>query len=342
MSGEIERKKFAADSERTGQSKVSMEAEMREQAGEQTILAAEFRKLASQLGELRRRETHLLRRVALLEIERRQEQASREAQSAELTRLNTELSEARHKEQASLEAQSAELIRLNTELSQARHRITELDRALEAQGRQLELNRRQGDARRKRTEHLEAALESRLAEVASLKGSISWRLTRPLRWFAEKFPWSARRPKHILKFFSEANTFPLGSRVRSRIRRNRNARLLAASKLFDRDWYIGQYPDVREAGVDPVLHYLEHGASEGRNPSPLFDTDSYMQQNSDVRSAGINPLVHYIMHGAREGRQIRWSGDRLAYLMEKQRLDAEKNQGDEPNKQVSNSSPHIE
>jgi hypothetical protein len=38
---------------------------------EPTLLAAEFRKVSSQLGELRRRETHLLRRIAFLEAERK-------------------------------------------------------------------------------------------------------------------------------------------------------------------------------------------------------------------------------------------------------------------------------
>src|SRR5262249_20146337 len=95
--------------------------------------------------------------------------------------------------------------------------------------------------------------------------------------------------------------------------RTRNARLVASSKLFDPDWYLRQYPDVRMAGVDPVLHYLEHGASEGRNPSPLFDSDWYdwrMQQGSDVRSAGINPLVHYLRHGP-----VDWPSD-LAYHLD--------------------------
>ena len=105
MSGEIERKKFATDSERTGQQIVRLETETREQAGERAILAAEFRKAASQLGELRRRDTHLLRRVALLELERRHEQASFEAQSAELARLNAELADARHRLEAALESQ---------------------------------------------------------------------------------------------------------------------------------------------------------------------------------------------------------------------------------------------
>ena len=142
-------------------------------------------------------------------------------------------------------------------------------------------------------------------QFQSVMMSTSWRLTLPLRWFAGKFPWSARQLRRILKLFWEALKFPFGSRIRRNLNASllaSNAKLLASSKLFDRDWYLGQYPDVRVADIDPVLHYLEHGASEGRNPSPLFDSDWYMQQNPDVRNAGINPLVHYLKHGAAEGR----------------------------------------
>jgi glycosyltransferase involved in cell wall biosynthesis len=36
----------------------------------------------------------------------------------------------------------------------------------------------------------------------------------------------------------------------------------------DPDWYLQQNPDVREAGMDPSVHYLRHGKAEGRRPFP--------------------------------------------------------------------------
>ena len=98
------------------------------------------------------------------------------------------------------------------------------------------------------------------------------------------------RMRSMLRFGSNSSTTKL------------NARLIASSSLFDRDWYLAQYADVRRADVDPVLHYLQHGASEGRDPSLLFDTDWYLQQNLDVLNSGTNPLVHYLKYGAAEGR----------------------------------------
>ena len=39
--------------------------------------------------------------------------------------------------------------------------------------------------------------------------------------------------------------------------------------LFDSDWYLATYPDIRVAGVNPLSHYLRHGAVEGRWPVEL-------------------------------------------------------------------------
>jgi hypothetical protein len=78
--------------------------------------------------------------------------------------------------------------------------------------------------------------------------------------------------------------------------------LVKRSGLFDETWYLTQNPDVRAGGYDPVEHYLEHGAREGRNPGPGFDTRYYLRTNPDVAAAGLNPLVHYILDGVLEGR----------------------------------------
>lgn len=53
--------------------------------------------------------------------------------------------------------------------------------------------------------------------------------------------------------------------------------------------------------MDPLLHYIEHGAREGRKPHPLFDGGWYLSQNSAVAARHLNPLLHYIHFGASEG-----------------------------------------
>ena len=81
-----------------------------------------------------------------------------------------------------------------------------------------------------------------------------------------------------------------------------NIRLIRESDLLDIAWYIAAYPDVAEAGADPVAHYYFQGAAEGRNPNYLFDTRSYLERYPDVPAA-TNPLLHYLQFGEKEGRQ---------------------------------------
>ncbi|MGA3318604.1 MAG: FkbM family methyltransferase [Candidatus Korobacteraceae bacterium] len=90
--------------------------------------------------------------------------------------------------------------------------------------------------------------------------------------------------------------------VREGVRLLRDARLVSASGLLDREWYLRQNPDVAAAHVNPLRHYLRRGAFEGRDPNPWFDSNWYLQQYQDVAKAGVNPLVHYLRYGAIEGR----------------------------------------
>jgi lipopolysaccharide biosynthesis protein len=94
-------------------------------------------------------------------------------------------------------------------------------------------------------------------------------------------------------------------------------KLVEASGLFDRRYYLQAYPDVAAAETDPILHYLRHGAAEGRDPSAAFSTSSYTIAYPDVAGSGMNPLVHFILIGKAEGRSaltpahpVRGGGDR--------------------------------
>lgn len=75
---------------------------------------------------------------------------------------------------------------------------------------------------------------------------------------------------------------------------------------FDEHFYRSNYPEVVEAGIDPVRHYLERGASEGCNPTPWFSSKAYLDANPDIVLQGWNPFLHYIQHGREEGRQLPW------------------------------------
>lgn len=80
--------------------------------------------------------------------------------------------------------------------------------------------------------------------------------------------------------------------------------LILRSKLFNRKYYLEQYPDVRLYAKNALYHYLKYGWKEGRNPSKDFDTNLYINCNKDVAKNNINPLVHYLRYGKNEGRKI--------------------------------------
>ena len=77
------------------------------------------------------------------------------------------------------------------------------------------------------------------------------------------------------------------------------------SLLFDTDWYRTQYPDVAAAGLDPIRHFFDNGAREGRNPNAYFETSWYVSTNADVAASMMNPFLHYLLYGAREGRKAK-------------------------------------
>ncbi len=75
--------------------------------------------------------------------------------------------------------------------------------------------------------------------------------------------------------------------------------------MFDQSWYLSNNPDVVLANVNPILHFLQYGGLEGRDPGPNFSSKWYLDTYEDVKVAGINPLIHYLRYGWKEGRMTR-------------------------------------
>lgn len=101
--------------------------------------------------------------------------------------------------------------------------------------------------------------------------------------------------KQVMAFFQKRT-------ASTRTTEDADVALLNASDLFDPEWYSKQNPDVVHAGIPATVHYVRHGAAEGRNPSPTFDSQFYLTAHPDVAASGMNPLVHYLLHGEFEGR----------------------------------------
>lgn len=84
------------------------------------------------------------------------------------------------------------------------------------------------------------------------------------------------------------------------------------AKVVDAAWYHLRYPDVAEADVDPVLHYMTHGWSEDRFPNAKneahnvsvrsIDIAWYLARYPDIVKARVDPVAHYVEYGWLEGR----------------------------------------
>lgn len=71
---------------------------------------------------------------------------------------------------------------------------------------------------------------------------------------------------------------------------------------FDSEFYLQNYPETGNSLLPPVLHYVQKGWREGKDPNPDFSTRYYLAANPDIASRGVNPFFHYIRFGRHEGR----------------------------------------
>jgi radical SAM protein with 4Fe4S-binding SPASM domain len=76
-----------------------------------------------------------------------------------------------------------------------------------------------------------------------------------------------------------------------------NFETIMQSNIFDREFYLQTYPDVAQAGMSPLLHYLRHGRFEKRKASVTFDPTAYLEANPDVVNSGLEPFLHYALIG---------------------------------------------
>jgi hypothetical protein len=221
---------------------------------------------------------------------------------AQRVRLETELHHALHLTKTEADAARADCARLQAELNAAT-RNPRL--AAELQAARAEAEEARAESMRWQSE-----AQSLQGKIDAMAGSTSWRVTAPVRAAAAQLSpslrlalrGSMRRAKRTLSPRAIARTLRSGHGDEADDQLAAEAALLAGSQWFDAGWYLARYPDVAAAGVDPVRHYLENGAAEGRDPGPRFSTSGYLARNADVAADGANPLLHYLRYGMQEGR----------------------------------------
>ena len=227
--------------------------------------------------------------------ERDEQVAARDEQLASVSRLLSE----RDGQVADLDAR---IVSLQDDVAKRDTRIQSLDRAIVEQGSQIE----------------------------SIYRSVSWRITRPLRFL-----------KTVL-FASPRPTFRLPGQRRTQSARRYidSGRIQLADLnfdaannggdtpiLFDPEYYLTANEGLVNSGTDPLRHYLDKGAVEGRFPFALesdeidpaiealhridmrqdevfsFDAEFYRELNPDLVGSDDEALLdHYRTYGRAESR----------------------------------------
>lgn len=128
----------------------------------------------------------------------------------------------------------------------------------------------------------------------------SWQLSRLFQSAEYRWPQLLRGLAAVPKLAWWTLTLQLPGRLKLR----RQADEVIASGLFDPRWYVEHNLDIVLNGLSPVYHWLVEGWREGRNPGPTFDTQRYLADHPAVRDAGTNPLLHYLYVGKASGAVI--------------------------------------
>lgn len=75
----------------------------------------------------------------------------------------------------------------------------------------------------------------------------------------------------------------------------------AVAAAFDQAYYLDRNADIRDSGIDPIRHFLDHGARENRDPNPHFSMRFYRAHYRSEIAPGLNPFFHYLTIGRERG-----------------------------------------
>jgi len=83
---------------------------------------------------------------------------------------------------------------------------------------------------------------------------------------------------------------------------SRKGEIVSPHILFDADYYASHLDKIPK-NKTLLEHFLDEGWKKNFSPTPYFDFNFYCASYPDIKNAGLNPLVHYLIHGEDEGRK---------------------------------------
>jgi hypothetical protein len=278
-----EKRSLDAEFERLRAHSQSMEVEL------EALRGGHHQALGSELELLRADNQYLdveLRRLRVdshsLDAESQRLRAANQSLDTELRRLNRERRDS-----------LAELHQVEAERERLRLDLTALSHSLGAEFQRLNQER---EASLAELQQVEAERERLRLNLAALCQAIK-AASQSRRRVLAKLGYSALGYPLMVSFRA------LKSRSFMPLRNWYAAYIIARSGQFDRKWYLENYPDVAAWGINPIRHYVQHGATEGRDPNSSFHTRTYLSFNPNLAAAGVNPFAHYLTHGMAERPQ---------------------------------------
>lgn len=80
---------------------------------------------------------------------------------------------------------------------------------------------------------------------------------------------------------------------------------------FDSEYYRAQLKKPLPEAMREEIHYICRGIEQKLDPNSEFSTEYYLRKYPDMRNSGWIPYVHYVHHGRREGRVAKFSAENL-------------------------------
>ncbi|MDQ3729975.1 MAG: glycosyltransferase [Actinomycetota bacterium] len=208
-----------------------------------------------------------------------------------------------------------ELEALRGSIGEERERVTAVARELRetsaklvSERASLQADRAGAAAVEASRESLERRLKSRTREVNTNRARI--RQLREREAFSREVLEGVRRRElvHHMPARTKLRVAVVGGAKRSarmvswivrdpvRLRAVRNYLAIRWHGEFDPAFYLRQYPDVTKSGIDPLMHFVQFGLRENRDPNPYFSSREYLESHPELREIGESPLLHSIRH----------------------------------------------